>query len=63
LKNLPGEVLSTFAEECLISDLQKGMFYLKVEEEGNSIHITLSGELIVWRNDVKIALHSAALFR
>jgi CRP-like cAMP-binding protein len=59
LKNLPGEVLSNFVEECLLRDLQKGDVLFEGGEEGNSIFITLFGELIVWGNDVEIVRHSA----
>jgi CRP-like cAMP-binding protein len=59
LKKLPGEVLSTVADECLLRSLEKGEVLFEDGEEGSSMFITLSGGLVVLKNDVEIARHSA----
>jgi CRP-like cAMP-binding protein len=60
LKTLPEEVLSTVANECLLRDLEKGEVLFEDGEEGSSMFITLSGKLVVWKNDLEIARHVAA---
>ena len=55
LKKLPREVLSTVADECLLRNLEEGEVLFEDGEEGNSMFITLSGGLVVWKNDVEIA--------
>jgi CRP-like cAMP-binding protein len=59
LEKLPAEVLSTVADECLLRSLEEGEVLFEDEEEGSSMFITLSGELVVWKNDVEIARHGA----
>ncbi|MDC0946241.1 cyclic nucleotide-binding domain-containing protein [Nitrospinaceae bacterium] len=60
MKTLPEEVLSTVADECLLRDLEKGEVLFEDREEGSSMFITLSGKLVVWKNDLEIARHVAA---
>jgi CRP-like cAMP-binding protein len=59
LKTLPGEVLSTVTDECLLRDLEKGEVLFEYGEDSSSMFIALSGKLVVWKNDVEIARHVA----
>ena len=59
LEKLPREVLSTVADECLLRSLEEGEVLFEDGEEGSSMFITLSGGLVVWKNDVEIARHVA----
>ena len=58
LKTLPGEVLSTVADECLLRDLEKGEVLFEDGEEGSSVYHSFR-EVSCWKSDVEIARHGA----
>jgi CRP-like cAMP-binding protein len=58
LENLPEDVLESVANECLLKSLEDGEVLFEDNEEGSSMFIILSGELIVIKHQTEIALRS-----
>lgn len=55
LKNVSIDILESLVSKCPLKELKKGEVLFKDEEEGGSMYVILSGELLVSKNGVEIA--------
>jgi len=55
LEKVSADALESLASECHLQELEKGKVLFKDGEEGSSMYIILSGELIVSKSGVEIA--------
>lgn len=55
LEKVPADVLECMASECTLHELGKGKVLFEDGEEGSSMYVILSGELIVSKNGTVIA--------
>ncbi len=59
LKTLPAEALNSIADECRLKNLENDEVLFEDGEEGSSMFIILSGELVVWKHETEIARRGA----
>ncbi len=55
LENVSSDILENLAEKSPLKELKKGEVLFKDEEDGSSMYVILSGELIVSKNGTEIA--------
>ncbi len=55
LKNVSIDILESLVSKCPLKELKKGEVLFKDEEEGGSMYVILSGELMVSKNGIEIA--------
>ena len=55
LARVPADVLECLASECRLHELEKGKTLFKDGEDGSSMYIILSGELIISKSGAEIA--------
>jgi CRP/FNR family cyclic AMP-dependent transcriptional regulator len=55
LENVSSDILESLVSKCPLKELKKGEVLFKDEEEGGSMYVILSGELMVSKNGVEIA--------
>ena len=55
LQKVSADTLESLASECQLKDLNEGAVLFQDEEEGDSMYVILSGELIVSKNGTEIA--------
>ncbi len=55
LERVSADALECLATECHVHELEQGKVLFKDEEDGSSMYIILSGELIVSKNGIEIA--------
>ena len=55
LQKVSVDVLESLASESQLKDLEEGEILFSEEEEGDSMFVILSGELIVSKNDIEIS--------
>ncbi|MZH03517.1 MAG: cyclic nucleotide-binding domain-containing protein, partial [Nitrospinae bacterium] len=55
LQSLPGDALENLGSHCTVHELEKETVLFQDGEEGSSMYIILSGELIVSKDGIEIA--------
>ena len=55
LEKVPSDILESLVSKCFLKELKKGEVLFKDEQEGCSMYVILSGELVVSKNGTEIA--------